>query len=137
MFKRLFLIIGVPIFQFLLSSILFELVIDQLLLKWSDERYLRGENKMQYLLLFVVIWFGYTFLYYTYLVLADWITTSGLRILMFLIFWTVPSIFFAGEFSGDLFAISIICNLCFNGIFYLPYLFLNLLIPAFRTFAKP
>lgn len=137
MWKRIFLFVGVPIFQFLLSSILFELIIDQLLLKWSDERYLRGENKMQYLLLFVVIWFGYTFFYYVYLFLSHWITASSWRILMFMISWTVPSIFFAGEFSGDLFLISIVCNLCFNAIFYLPYLILNIFIPTIRTIAKP
>jgi len=137
MWKRLFLFVGVPILLFILNGVLFELFIDKLLLNWSDERYLRGENKMQYLLLFAVIWFGYTFLYYVYLILSHWLTASSWRLSMFLIFWIVPSIFFAGEFSGDLYLISIVCNLCFNGIFYVPFLFLDVFLPAIRSIFKP
>ncbi len=128
--KRIFtiflLMVLIPAAQLAIMVVIMVTVVEKIVSTWWVDKMLvqrsyeeiSGSCWLVYLLLI--------FLYYLFLFIMYWIKNSNHRMILTLLFWIVPSVFCANQFLplGNSF-VSLLAHLCYNGVYYLPFLLPN------------
>lgn len=122
-FKLFLLVILIPAAQLAFMVVIMVTVVEKIVSTWWVDEMLvqRSYEEISGLcwLVFVLL----IFLYYLFLLIMYWIKNPNHRMILTLVFWIVPSAFCANQFLplGNSF-VSLLGHLCYNGVYYLPFL---------------
>jgi hypothetical protein len=122
-FAIFLLVVLIPAAQLAIMVVILVTVVEKIVSTWwVDEMLVQRsyeETTMTCMLVYVLlISLDYLFLFIMY-----WIKNSNYRMILTLLFWIVPSAFCANQFLplGNSF-VSFLGHLCYNGVYYLPFL---------------
>lgn len=128
-FTIFLLVILIPAAQFTLMVVIILAGIEKLVATWWVDEML---VKRSYEEVTMSCWLAYAvliFLYFLFLTIMCWIKNPNHRLMLTLIWWIVPSAFCANQFLSLGHAyLSFFAHLCYNGIYYLPFLVPNIFV---------
>lgn len=130
-FKLFLVVILIPAAQFAIMELIDVFVIKEIVSNGGMVQLLVDRFYQEASRTCLFVYAGLFVMYFIFLAIMLWIKNPKIRMILTLLFWIVPSAFFANQIMsfGNSF-VSFLGHLCYNGIYYLPFLIPNLLDPT-------